>query len=1064
MTHKSPEPQAKGMRAWLLVCCRRSGWAFWCRVALLALGLSVASAFAYLNWIGLPDILRRQVVAALRESGVELSFNRLRLSGLRGVVADGVQVSFTANPNSSISSKKAEIDLVVKSLWGMELGLRGLRLSGAEFDLSSSGSSRQSLFKLEDAAVNLVHTGAGRWQMLEFQARSMGWDVRAHGSLANVSKLPDLFSSTPETSQPGVASLFETQILPWLRSLEFEERPRLDIHVNGDAEYPGEIAASLQFTSRAIHSASFRARQLELFARTAPHSPTNNAFAFGAEISGFESGVESAETFRLEGQITPSEGVDGVWVALLRSTADGIRRGTLQVATGDLRGLVELAPSEKSASRLELSVGLERLESPEFSLGRLNLATKLSGKVPAQWSELLQRSQATPATAAPKGQEGSGLSGSLEIVLDRLGVGELNLAKGGVDAGLNIPGALAWNISSWTPANLARLIQASGNVWTENMEMGKVALGTVEVAAQWKEAVLNLAHFQAHLPEGSLEGNSVLDFNRRDVRLELAGNLDPNELFSKWGYPAPWHKVVWSGSPYFNIKARIPFPTGDSWVEMLGGIQAAVSFEGGGAFGGVQVPRARLELSLHSSSELGVNALVEQQGGSLSLHGVGDLITGDWKATLQSGVDPMKFAALMPAVPDELKQLSFGSPPSVQGRLELNVTNWAAMRFIGELALTNASYKGEFFEIISASVDYQNKVANLDNLLIVRNSMERLDAPHARLDLPAEVFHLTNALSTLNPYVITTLIGPKVYSAIEPYQFSSNPTVRINGDFPLDNSRTANIHFDIEGDGLRWWKLGFGKVAGHVYWKGFELWIQGIRGIFYEGQVNFDGYFKFREVVGDDSADFTMKANVRESNLSPLMKDLADQFSSMEGTVNGELNLTSANSSDWSDWNGHGWAEMRDGFLWGTPLFGVFTPVLDSIMPGLGTSRISAARGDYTIEKSLVKTRNLEFRAPVFRLAYEGSVDFEGKLDARAEALMFRDTWVLGPVLSATLWPVAKVFETKIAGELSNPKVEFAHIPKIVFLPFKPLQMLKKLVPTPRPKIGRESEAKVSRP
>jgi len=1064
MTREGPGPQARGIRGWLRACCRRNGWAFWSRVALLGLVLAAAAAAAYLNWIGLPDILKRPILAALREGGVELSFNRLRLSGLRGVVADGVQVSFASNPNSAISSKKAEIDLAVKSYWTMEMGLRGLRLSGAEFDLTSPGPSRQSLFKLERAAVNLEHQGAGRWQMLEFQAESMGWDVHAHGSLANISKLADLVSPASQTNQPAAASQFETQILPWLRTLEFDERPRLDIHLSGDAEYPAEIVAALQFTSRAVHSPSFNARQLQLFARTAANTPTNHAFVFGVEISGFESGVERVETLTLDGRITPPEGVDGVWVGSLRGAAEGVRSGAVQAANGGLRGLVELAPSSKSDSRLEFSIGLERLAAPEFSLARLDLTSKLSGRAPAQWSELLPRSHAAPTSAPPNLQEGAALAGSLAVVMDDLRAGELTLAKGGLDAGLNIPAELVWTPSSWTTTNLARLLRASGNVWAENLEAGKASLSTVEVAAQWKEAVLTVAHFQARSLEGLVEGNSAFDFNRRDVRFQLAGNLDPTALFSKWGSSAPWDKVVWSGSPYFDIKASLPFPTGDSWVELLAGVKVAASLEGGGAFDGVQVERARVELNLPSSSQLGVNVQLEHQGGKLSLNGVGDLVTGDWSATFRSGVDPMKLTTLMPVVPEELKQLSFGSPPSIEGRLELNTTNWAAIRFKGEVALTNASYKGEFFDLISASVDYQNRVANLDNLLIVRNPMERLEAPHARLDLPAEVFHLTNGLSTLNPYVITTLIGPKVYSAIEPYQFSSNPTVRINGDFPLDNSRTANIHFDIDGDGLRWWKLGFGKVAGHVYWKGFELWLQGVHAAFYEGEVDFEGYFKFREAVGDDSADFTMKAKVRESNLSPLMKDLADQFSSMEGTVNGELNLTSANSSDWSDWNGHGWAEMRDGFLWGTPLFGVFTPVLDSIMPGLGTSRISAARGDYTIEKSLVKTRNLEFRAPVFRLAYEGSVDFEGKLDARAEALMFRDTWVLGPVLSATLWPVAKVFETKIAGELANPKVEFAHIPKFVFLPLKPLQILKKLVPVPRPKPGVEGEAKPSRP
>jgi hypothetical protein len=86
------------------------------------------------------------------------------------------------------------------------------------------------------------------------------------------------------------------------------------------------------------------------------------------------------------------------------------------------------------------------------------------------------------------------------------------------------------------------------------------------------------------------------------------------------------------------------------------------------------------------------------------------------------------------------------------------------------------------------------------------------------------------------------------------------------------------------------------------------------------------------------------------------------------------------------------------------------------------------------------------------RLQYRGSVDFEGRIQARAEADLLRDTWLVGPVFSTVLWPVTKVFEYKISGTLGEPKGEPVYlIPKLVLLPFQmpfhPIRTLKNLFP-----------------
>ena len=73
------------------------------------------------------------------------------------------------------------------------------------------------------------------------------------------------------------------------------------------------------------------------------------------------------------------------------------------------------------------------------------------------------------------------------------------------------------------------------------------------------------------------------------------------------------------------------------------------------------------------------------------------------------------------------------------------------------------------------------------------------------------------------------------------------------------------------------------------------------------------------------------------------MADLTHPTNQFEGSTTVNLHITSANTDDWKSWNGFGHAYLRDGLIWQAPIFGIFSPVLNSISPGLGTSRAREA-------------------------------------------------------------------------------------------------------------------------
>jgi hypothetical protein len=229
-------------------------------------------------------------------------------------------------------------------------------------------------------------------------------------------------------------------------------------------------------------------------------------------------------------------------------------------------------------------------------------------------------------------------------------------------------------------------------------------------------------------------------------------------------------------------------------------------------------------------------------------------------------------------------------------------------------------------------------------------------------------------------------------------------------------------------------------LSGDIHWKAHDLTFSNVHAAFYNGSADWSASFLIAHET--DTAQFSFKARAANASLQPLVRDLFGTTNRLEGILNGELTITSANTVSMQTWNGFGRATLQNGFLWSVPIFGLFSSTLDNVAPGLGSAPISSGAGTFTITNSVIYTRDLQVRAPAFRLDYKGNVDLDGKLDARVDAELLRDAWVVGRLFSTALWPVSKIFEARVSGTLNEPKTKFRYVPKFVAAPFKVLRAI----------------------
>jgi hypothetical protein len=279
---------------------------------------------------------------------------------------------------------------------------------------------------------------------------------------------------------------------------------------------------------------------------------------------------------------------------------------------------------------------------------------------------------------------------------------------------------------------------------------------------------------------------------------------------------------------------------------------------------------------------------------------------------------------------------------------------------------------------------------------------------------------------------------------MKPYKFDQPPLVHAHGTIPLRREEDADLYFQVEGGPFHWNKFNVRQIAGNIHWAGLHLDLSGVDGEFYGGQATGWASFDFKP---KHDPDYRFSLTTTNTQLHSLMADLSARTNHLDGLLSGTLNIAKANSADWRNTEGNGAIELRDGLLWDIPVFGIFSDVLNGITPGLGSSRASAAACNFTITNGVIRSDDLELRSPAMRLQYDGTVDLQGHVDARVEASLLRDMPLFGPLVSTVLWPMEKLFEYKVSGNLREPKIEpLFFIPRIVLLPFHPFRTLKSLM------------------
>jgi hypothetical protein len=397
------------------------------------------------------------------------------------------------------------------------------------------------------------------------------------------------------------------------------------------------------------------------------------------------------------------------------------------------------------------------------------------------------------------------------------------------------------------------------------------------------------------------------------------------------------------------------------------------------------------------------------------------------------------------------KIVTFTEPLALDVTASGRLDDFNGLAANGNVALTNFAVRGENFGDVTTAVNYTNRVLELLHPLM-HTGVQTATADKIILDFNARLIYFTNGFTRTDPEKFTRAIGPKTARLVAPYHFLQTPTARVNGQIPL---RDMNGGRDMEGVDMRfdvlqltpfqWSRLKTPGIMGTIHWLGQTLILTNVTADFYGGRGNGFASFDFRPA--HPGADYKFMMDVTNVDLHLFVAGMTARTNHLEGALAGKLTVTHADTRDWLTWDGFGNARLRDGLIWDAPIFGILSPVLNTLSPGLGNSRATEATAKFSITNGVIFTDSLEIRSLVARLNYIGTADLNGKVNARVTAQLLRDIWVVGPLISTIFTPVSKLFEYQVSGSLQNPKMAPVYVPKFLLMPLHPIRSLEQMFP-----------------
>lgn len=1035
------------------------------RRGLYLLVFLVIGSGLYLNQVGIPAGLKDRLLETLRQRGVAMEFERIRFRATRGIVAERVKLGRSGDlGGEQFSAQEVQLAVDWWKVFRLEPEVTGLRIREGSVSIPLVESNRVvSRFDLSGVEARIRLEGPERWAVEDLRAATTVGSFRASGVLEH----PTALRPAPGSPHAQPSTAWRSTLLRVQRTLEeirFETPAEVRLRFQTDLAAPGASSAEFRLSAGRVAWSGRSFERLEFDARVSPgtNSPGQLALQARWQLDGVVAREGSIHGFR--GEVDLTQPIDAVlpnrveWSlaaetvetprfvlagARVEGVSERLASNAIPVRPWDPREptRVPVVPSPRFESVVKVHLRELKTLAPEIGLKEASIQAVLGHDV-SGWH------QARLELKAP---------GFRSPWLD-CGAVDLGLtARPGSRRPTDAAGADGGDASYW---RWIRPLAIEGDLGLRAVDHPLLRIDRLTTRLRSEAPRLRLEDTRIDLLGGTVAGDIDCDLESRRLRVKATSSAHPSGVIpvltpagQRWLGQFSWPT---NQAPRIEAELGLVLPpwTGpkpDWRATVLPTVTIAGSATGGPfAFRGITGDSAQGRFTYTNRVWRIPSMTVVRPEGRVSFEYEGHEVTQDYRFRIDSGIDPM---VVKPLIPEPKAQrvfddLNFGQPPRITGEIRGRWFSPELTTVKVAVAATNVTYRGEHVDSAQARLGYGGGFLSVGDAR-VRDGSQWVKVDGFAYDATAGLISFTNAVSTFAPWRITRSIGPFVHQTMTPYEFIEPPLVHVNGVIGVrgDASRN-NIRFDAESEGsFRWWKLRAKGVSASVLSIGSRLYVTNINAGFHGGRLRGDLEF---ELGKDEANRLRIDTELSDVELGTLVADLSERTNRLEGRLSGVFRVDEGLTSDPATWKGGGRAILRNGFLWGFPLFGVFSSILDGMSSGLGQARFTEGTANFTLAQGSVHTRDLQMKSPSMSLGYSGSVTFDRRIDMVVQGSMFRRVPLLGPVASIALSPLEKLFEYRLTGTLDEPVTGPAHVPTLLLFPFRPFGTLKDLLPEER--------------
>jgi hypothetical protein len=1021
----------------------------------------VATLLVWVNQVGLPGFLKAPLVEQLQDRGIGLEFGRLRVRLTRGLVAETVNLWRVGAPaGEHFHAEEVRIRLGWEALLELrppEISALSLRDAQVIVTLPAEGDRPAVPFHVGGMQVQLRFITPDVWEIERMEAVHDRFLLTAVGTVTNALALQVRRREGVKSGEEVWRSQL-SRVSRWLDATSFESVPAVEVGFALDLKDPSRSTGALRLRTSGLSNVWMELDQLRLDLRLDPERETGSRMrgAVSLEATGLDSRWGEVGSMRGDMQVGWDFGErlpeNAVWAFDLRSLkAEPGTLGSVQLrGTTRRRDLEEGLGAPWNLPPVEGKWAEERAGEPGFDT---ELRMELEG---LQAMVSTQRIEAVRIRTDLEARHG--IPGWRRL--------QVSLGLEGLDAGLVQMTNLMVS-AELVPRMDAPVTDAAWGFWRRAVWVlghGKVEFGPGQLPRlavdgarwewDWRAPVLKLDRFRAAFGGGELTGNAELDVETRQARATASSTADPHAVMP-WMLPNT-RKLI---GEYGWQPERLPKLWGEVGIRLHGWglpgpeerqrLQGSVTVDAqmdvtNATFRGLPADRGTGRITYTNRFwRIGPLHIRRPEGDLLLTYDNNDL-TKEYRFGIRSEVDPKIVRPLLEEKAQlELDRIELPVPPRVEGEVW---GRWQAPEETGfrvDVAVTNLTVRGQPVEWATGEVSYTNRVMTFRDVTALAGGAAHVDG--ATYDIGAGLLSFTNARANVPVMSVARVIGPKTMGLVEPYQFPVPPRAVVNGVVSVRGPLGTDIRIDLETEDFRWWRLRATNAMAQVHFKDETLSISGLRSGFNGGDLAGDLWFDWSG--GDGDTDYRLKLAITNVSFPGVVSDLWQKTNNLEGTLTGRGEVTSASIRDTATIVGSGELAMTDGFLWGLPIFGMFSPLFDSIVPGMGQSRFTSGSATFRMTNGLIDTRDFEMKAATMRLQYRGTVDWEGQMDATMEAELLRDVPLVGRLLQFAFTPVTKLLEYRVRGTLAEPKPEPRYIPKFLMSLLKPISILKNLLP-----------------